>query len=332
MVRFLFLNLSSITKIFQACLQMQNQLDLLPDEGQIDFHNVALPHMDEAFQQPERRLWMEDEGSSDTVQVSSNNARHQQARSLGKRKKACSTEDKQNDNPIYYSLLRTEQQKLESPLVRDDTNLEKYLEHPHIEEISKNLVHVMQLRFLYLAIGGFGTLNDFKEHLCVARQRELSYSRDSRTALSLMERFSEICRLESEEVLCTPIRLHHVIKFWEAEQEAFRQNNWMVIENSSPFEMVHKPQRGNPDVIRKAAATATLASRIKPGLSQESKEFKRLCDKIKRLRRLAQNLQMLTKIYGFGILALLPLGPSHQDLSLTDTMLVFSKECRIGLS
>ncbi|KAJ4344353.1 uncharacterized protein N0V89_012093 [Didymosphaeria variabile] len=302
-------------------MHIQDNLNALPSEGEVDFDNTALPQLDEAFQHSEGRFWIENEGLSDAVQASSGGVEHAQPKFLRKRKQAHSNDETYEDNPAYCSLLRTERQKLATLSVSDRVSAERYLDYPHNDEASQNHTQVMQLRSLYLGIGTCGTLADFKELLRVARQRKVSYPHHIGPTLNITECFNEICRLDNEEALCVLTRRYHIIKFCAIEQEVFRQSNFIAIETSSTFEIARKARRGNPIVLQEAATTAALTSIIQPGLGQETKEFKRLCDKVKRLRKLARNLQMLTSVYGFGILALIPSGPSYQDLSLTDTAL-----------
>lgn len=305
-------DVSLITKqLLEAQMHVQDNMNLFLVEGEMDFDIAALPQLDEAFQQFDERLWIESEGVG-----------HAEPTALRKRKQAHSGNGTYDDNPAYCNLLRIERQKSAARSMPERDMTERYLVCIHIDDISQSLTQVKQLRSLYLGIGSCGTLLDFEELLRVARQKKIVYSHPSKPDLSIMERYNEICRLESEEALCVLARRYHVIKFCDTEQEVFRQNNCIIMETSSTFGAAHKAQRGNPNVLREAAMTAALATQIRPGLKEESKECKKFCDKVKRLRKLARNLQMLTNVYGFGILALLPSGPSYQDLSITDTVLV----------
>jgi hypothetical protein len=136
---------------------------------------------------------------------------------------------------------------------------------------------------------------------------------------NLAERFNEICRLDGEEALCVLRRRYHIIKLCEAQRDEFRENNWMVLDTSSTFQVARRAQRGNPTANEEAAITTAIASTVDPVLEKDSREFRKLRDRIKRLRKLAQNLRMLVDTYGLGILALIPSGPSFPDMPLTDT-------------
>lgn len=313
-------------------MQTQYNMNPLPVEGEMEFDNTALPQLTEMSQQSENRLWIENEGPSDAVQAPSTEFQCAEQTVLRKRKQVHSDDGVYGDNPAYCNLLHTERQKLAALPVSDRATADKYLAYPQVDKISHSPTQVMQLRSLFLGIGSCGALLDFEELFRVARQKKAIQPQYGRPILNIAEMFNEICLLESEEALCVLTRRYHVIKFCSTAREVFHQNNCMVMETSSTFTAGHRVRRGNPNVLREAAITTALATQIQPLWETESKDFKKLCFKVKRLRKLARNLQMLTDIYGFGILALLPSGPSHQDLSVTDTMSVPCVDLLVGLS
>lgn len=303
-------------------MQTQYNMTPLPVEGEMEFDNTALPELTEMSQRPEDRPWIENEGPSDAVEAPCIVIQRAEQTILRKRKLAHSDDGARGDNPAYCNLLHTERQKLAALPVSDRARADEYLAHFQVDKISPSLTQMMQLRSLFLGIGNCGTLLDFGELLRVTRQKKVIQAHHSRPTLNIAEMFNEICLLESEEAVCVLTRRYRIIKFCSTAQEIFHQDNCMVMETSSTFTMGHRVRRGNPNVLRETAITTALATQIQPLWKTESKDFKKLCDKVKRLRRLARNLQMLTDICGFGILALLPSGPSHQDLSITDTMSV----------
>ena len=313
-------------------MQTQHNMNPLSAEGEIRLDNDALPQLNEMSQRPEDRLWIENEGPSDTVQTPSTGVQRAEQTVLRKRKQVHSGDGIYGDNPAYCNLLHTERQKLAALPVSDRARADEYLAHFQVDKISQSLTQMMQLRSLFLCIGSCGTLLDFGELLRVTRQKTVIQTHHSRPILNIAEMFNEICLLESEEAVCVLTRRYHIIKFCSTAQEIFHQDNCMVMETSSTFTVGHRVRRGNPNVLREAAITTALATQIQPLWETESKDFKKLYDKVKRLRQLARNLQMLTDIYGFGILALLPSGPSHQDLSITDTMSVPCVELYLRLS
>jgi hypothetical protein len=138
--------------------------------------------------------------------------------------------------------------------------------------------------------------------------------------MSVTQRFREICRLDSEEAICVLSKRYHMVKLCENEEDTFLQNNRLIVETPETFGTGRRAQIGSPVVLREAALTDALLSKVRPDLTSDTAEFQNFRRKIKRLRRLAKILRLLTDTYGFGILALLPSGQTYSVSPLTDNM------------
>jgi hypothetical protein len=115
-----------------------------------------------------------------------------------------------------------------------------------------------------------------------------------------------------------------VVKLFDTELETLLEDSGMMVQTPATFGTGNTPQIGNPVVRQEAALTDRLLFKFWPELERGTKEFQKFRAKISRLRKLAKVLRMLTEAYGFGILALLPCGPTYSELALTDNMSVFS--------
>lgn len=71
-------------------------------------------------------------------------------------------------------------------------------------------------------------------------------------------------------------------------------------------------------MIQEAALTDRLLAKVAPHLMAGTAEFRKVRERLTQMRRLAKKLQILTGRYGFGVLALLPCGPSYLDFTITD--------------
>lgn len=221
----------------------------------------------------------------------------------------------------YEKILREEREKLTVYAMPDNEILARYLEHPQMEKRCANPDHVIHLKFLYLAIGGSKSLLDFIQQIDSARKKPTRGSHPIGLTPSLQQRFSEICRLEIEEYSCILKRRFHVMKFCETEQEVLQQTSWTNLDVATMVGAERQEiQRGNPVWRQKADINDALVFRVRPEIEGGSAQFKKIRAKIKRMRKMSQSLRLLTKMYGYGILALLPSGPSFSRLSLTDTM------------
>jgi hypothetical protein len=213
-----------------------------------------------------------------------------------KRKREQTSEDRATRT--YNHLLQSEWQKLSN-----------------MSEVER-----MQLG-RYLTIGSSQTLIDFSDQLRVARDTKNNPGEPTWFPSSISETFDMICRLDSEEATCLLLKRYHAIKLLEEEKEHYSiHNEGILIETPETMSTGGPTQMGNPAVIREAALIDRQTSKIRPDAQLGSKEFLAICRKVKRIRQLAKRLQRLTDLYGMGILALLPSGPSFSGFSLTDTM------------
>ena len=234
-----------------------------------------------------------------------------------KRKRAQDNEDETRTN--HNALLQLERGKLTFDS-EASLNLGRFLEHPQISELEESSTQFAPFRFLYLAIGSWQTLQDFTEQLRIARGKPNVWIKPAKSSMSASETFNIICLLDSEEAVCILLRRYHAIKLLEEEQRYVAQNNGFVMVTPDTVAAGGRTQMGNPTVVQEAELIDRLAYKIKPNVQPTSEEFLSVRDKVKRLRRLARRLQNLTKLYGVGILALLPSGPSFSGYSLTDSM------------
>lgn len=234
---------------------------------------------------------------------------------------------RQSNNSLHQRLVDEELEKLNGFPGSRRGDLEALLDHPGIAELSINSSHVGQLHLLYLAIGSCQSLIQFKESLRVARTKPYTSVYTNGPSLLPVERFKEICLHDDQEALSVLVRRYHVVKLFETELENLRQDNGMIVETPYNFRTSHIPQAGNPAMIQEAALTDRLLDKVAPDLMTGTTEFRKAREKLKQMRRLAKKLQMLTKRYGLGVLALLPCGPSYSDFTITDCRSVSELIC-----
>ncbi|KAH7119870.1 hypothetical protein B0J11DRAFT_440000 [Dendryphion nanum] len=236
-----------------------------------------------------------------------------------KRKYSNGNSERSHNELIYLELLQEERQKSDSVLRLICTDPSLLLDHPQLEKLSENPTHNIQLRFWYLAIGSSRSIVDFKQQLHFAREGSVVPAPLSGLDLGLKERFGEICRLEGEEAFCVLARRFHIMKLCEIQSENFLTNYRMVVQTAHTFGTGHRARRGNPILLEEAELIDALLFKINPEVVRDTEEFKKMRLKIKGMRRIWKRLQILTKTFGHGILAILPSGPIHSGLSLTDT-------------
>ncbi|KZM21683.1 ribonuclease III [Ascochyta rabiei] len=193
---------------------------------------------------------------------------------------------------------RTEDSKAKAILIYHES-LTRHLEHPEIRELEKR--SSILLHSLYLTIGSWHTIDDFKNQLRLARYVPSVFRVPGNSGWNAAETYTEICRLEKSEALSVLLRRYHTINL---------------------FGVSGRPNAGNPVLALDASLTNELLYRIMPDVQPGTEDFKTARRKVKRLRKLAKYLHILVQSYGFGILALLPSGPSFGAVSLTDNMLL----------
>lgn len=193
------------------------------------------------------------------------------------------------------------------------------MDHPQISESSTNSSYVGQLRLFYLGIGSCKSLIQLREILRVARMKPDTSLHTTGPNLLPMERFREICVHDDQEALSVLVRGYHVVKLFETELENLCQENGIIVETPSDFGTSHTPQAGNPAMIQEAALTDRLLAKVAPHLMAGTAEFRKIRERLTQMRRLAKKLQILTERYGFGVLALLPCGPSYFNFTIIDS-------------
>lgn len=234
---------------------------------------------------------------------------------------------RQPNSSLHQRLMDEELEKLNGFPGSRRGDLEALLDHPQIAELSANSSYLGQLHLLYLGIGSCQSLVQFKESLRVARTKPNTSVYTIGPNLLPVERFRKICLHDDQEALSVLVRRYHVVKLFETELENLRQDNGMIVETPSNFGMSHIPQAGNPAMMQEAALTDRLLEKVAPDLMMGTTEFRKVRERLKQMRRLAKKLQILTKRYGFGVLALLPSGPSYSDFTITDCRSVSELIC-----
>lgn len=303
------------TDAIEAAVQSASILDPISSVHGDASNSFRLWPFDGTVGQPENEWQIETGGMAAAPEVRSDGVGNVQTTvTLAKRKCSHNGKDKHHAESMRCAL-RVEREKLNGA-----PDLEVLLHHPLLEEIGADPPQQIWLRFLYLAIGSGPSLIDFKEQFHSAKERSVTGVRTIGPILTHPERFQEICRLEGEEALCALRRRYHVIKLCETERDIFLQNNQMIMETPYTFDAGHRSLIGNPAVMQEAALTDALLFKIRPELRRETPDFQKFRRRIKRVRRLAKILQMLTGTYGFGILAMLPSGPSYLESPLTDNV------------
>ncbi|KAF4534683.1 Ribonuclease III [Lasiodiplodia theobromae] len=240
----------------------------------------------------------------------------------GNKKNSRARRGRPPNSSLHQRLIEEELKKLNGFSGSSRGDLQALLDHPQILELSTNSSCVGQLRLLYLGIGSCQSLIQFKESLRVARTRSNTSVHAIGPNLLPKERFREICLYDDQEALSVLARRYHVAKLFETELENLRQDNAIIVETAADFGTNHTPQAGNPAMIQEAALTDRLLEKVAPDVMTGTTEFKRVRDRLSQMRRLAKRLQLLIKTYGFGILALLPCGPSYSDFTITDCTLI----------
>lgn len=229
------------------------------------------------------------------------------------------TEDsREMSNPTYHRVLDLEQHKLERISQNEREKLERYLDHPDISQLDKD--PSVLFHFLYLAIGSWQTIHDFKDQLRLARNFSDFHKQSTTSRLTPSQTYNEICRLEKEESLNVLLRRYHTILLCQNEQERDSPCSNMTVETPITVGVARRLNAGNPLLALDAELTNRLLYKIMPDVQPGTNDFKKARRKVKRLRKLARYLDILVQSYGLGILALLPSGPSFEEASLNDNL------------
>lgn len=234
-------------------------------------------------------------------------------------KRKRSQDEHERSNYVYQKMLQAEQQKLMRYSQVDQESLTRFLKHPILDKLDGR---GSVARFLYLTIGSWETIIDFKGLIEVSRG-DASACRPTSTLLcNAAAKYNEICRLENEEALCLLLKRYHIISLCEEEQLYNDHHSHIIMETPSTVNEGRVTKPGNPVFALESSLTERLLLRIMPDTDPRSADFQKARVKVKRLRKLAGRLRHLVKHYGVGILCLLPSGPSFKEMSLTDNMCV----------
>ena len=248
---------------------------------------------------------------------SGDSAGTQHAGSLQRKSKRSQTE-RDKFNVALELLGNAERQKAGTYSQPERTRLLRYVEYPNTTQL-KDSCHLF--RFLYLAIGSWDTLADFASQLQSAREAGSSVGLTSPFYSAASMAFKMMCRLDNEMNTCLLLKRYYAMKFLEDGQQSSRPPESMQVETPQTFGFGNEPQRGNPQLRQEAAEIRFLTAKAAPDLEDTSEKYLAVYDKVKRFRQLGKRLQILTKRFGIGVLALLPSGPSFPTISLTDRML-----------
>ena len=250
-------------------------------------------------------------------QESGDSAGTQYAGSLQRKSKRTQTE-RDKFNVALELLWKAERQKAGAYSQPERTRLLRYVEYPNTTQL-KDPFHLF--KFLYLAIGSWDTLADFASQLQSAREAGSSVGLTSPFYSAASMAFKMMCRLDNEMNTCLLLKRYYAMKFLEDGQQSSRPPESMQVETPQTFGFGNEPQRGNPQLRQEAAEIRFLTAKAAPDLEDTSEKYLAVYDKVKRFRQLGKRLQILTKRFGIGVLALLPSGPSFPTISLTDRML-----------
>jgi hypothetical protein len=224
----------------------------------------------------------------------------------------------EKDGPLYQEMLHSERQKLMCVSQIDRERLTRFLEHPMLDELGRRASILS--RFLYLTIGSWETIVDFRGLVRLARSASSVRRQPSLSPRNAAETYDEICRLEKEGALSILLRRYHTVKLCEEEHLYNDHHSHIIVETPSTVGVAKAVKPGNPVLALDSSLTEKLLLKIMPNTDPGSNEFQKARVKVKRLRKLAGCLRILVKSYGFGILGLLPSGPSFEQMSLTDNM------------
>jgi hypothetical protein len=142
-----------------------------------------------------------------------------------KRKRTPRSQDKTDST--YRSMLGLEQDKLNQFPQDERTRLIRFLELPVTSKSEKR--SSMLFRFLYLAIGSWVTIEDYKNQLRLARSVSGVGQLSSASRWSAAQTYDEICRLEKEEALSVLRRWYHTIKLCGNERKSSLGYSQMIV-------------------------------------------------------------------------------------------------------
>ncbi|KAJ6787652.1 hypothetical protein PWT90_06887 [Aphanocladium album] len=145
-----------------------------------------------------------------------------------------------------------------------------------------------------------------------------------RRDLSVNERLQAIDRAEIWTKGLLLVRRLHVLQLCKDLPVA--NERWISMNMSSDYSDNGRTKKpGNPRLVQESAVTKSLLNQIFPNLDSSSTQYRKLYEKLKKLRKLGQRLEMLASTFGIGILGLLPcieFEAYGSSLAVSDTALL----------
>lgn len=139
--------------------------------------------------------------------------------------------------------------------------------------------------------------------------------------LSVQNRLQVIDRAEKCVKGLLAIRRLHALQLWRDQPQAAGGDPWINLSICSASGSTKSGQRGNPLFMQESAATRSLLERVYPDLSPSSPEYRRVYERLKKIRRLGRRLETMASRFGTGILGLLPcsdFGPHDSIPAVSD--------------
>ncbi|KAL5375445.1 hypothetical protein PMIN06_012247 [Paraphaeosphaeria minitans] len=223
-----------------------------------------------------------------------------------------------DESKLHQRLLEEELEKSKALPSQIRSSLRVLLDHAGISAVDPNSSHLPRLRLLYLTIGSSQTLLNFRAMLHTARNPSDIYPYTVTTTLQPWERYAEICRLGREEDLCVLLRRYHVVQLFKTAKASLFQEHGVIIQTPTTHLTGPRAMPGNPVNRAQANLTEEVLGMILPGLANGTPHYQKTRRHVSQLRRLAKILAIWTDRYGFGVLALLPLGSNESGINFND--------------
>lgn len=181
--------------------------------------------------------------------------------------------------------------------------------------------HLSIARTLFAGVGNCESLVLLQAFIIQERNKVQKEGLDPSRPLSLQQRMDAIERLGTRIAYYELLRRYHILGLYtEHTLSPLGQEHPFIVDTDERCFSRGRGKRGNPQ--NHAAAQVTLAmfrdmySSV-PHQAVPEKKYRLF----KRLRRLGQRFHLLTNVFGYGVLALLPLAsPELPGLTVTDDM------------
>ncbi len=131
----------------------------------------------------------------------------------------------------------------------------------------------------------------------------------AKAKLSNAERFNLIQKLDTNVILLLLLRRHHVLElFRECRRLAPRPDDGFVLTTPYDYENheIALNMSGNPIHSAEAKVTANMMAELCPNIEPDSRAYKSKYRMVKGLHKLGHRLDRLEKVFGNGILGLMP--------------------------